>query len=730
MIIDVEIKHFHMACGLGGGAAGFNRGEARLGDLRAKFRCLGGIDVDPAACRDFESKVGVPATCIDLFSREQYIAFHGREPSADWREATPDDIRRAAGNEHPNIVFASYPCKGFSGLLSEKASRTDKYQALNQLTVRGMWLVLEAFKDNPPEFIIFENVPRIATRGRPLVDRIKGLHFAYQYVGDEDTHDCGELGGLGQTRKRFLLVFRHAPKVPNFLYQADRKPLRGVGEIIGDLPVPGPEPLLPMHRLPALHWKTWVRLAFVEAGKDWRSLNSLRVQDGMLADFGLAPDGYPHHGVLGVRPWEGEAAATVTGRSMPYTGSHSVADPRAAGEYNADVLGVRRWGKHTGTVPGRSSPTNGAHSVADPRVDTGGHDFHGMRVNAWVDTAGGITTQRSPGSSAQSVADPRVAGHERSVQMGVLPWQGRPAGVVTSKMFVGGGHHAIADPRPHRVLFNHAYRVVRYGETAPPVTGPGGAGGLAVADPRADGGFHGKGKYRVAPMNGQAGTVIGGSTTGQGAFAIADPRVDRQARRTTLGVAEWNEHSDSVRGESLPSNGTFAVSDPRPEFLQSGDREHYQTAGNYGVVPWEDHVGAIAAHGQHDNGRWSVADPRVASNEAAKSDDVLPGGNESVVCLILSLDNTWHRPFTTLELAALQGLVDPDEKLELDGLSDSAWRERIGNAVPPPAAAAIASVMGRALLGAWSGQTFMLSSEDIWVRPMVTAVMAAGPCPT
>jgi len=35
--------------------------------------------------------------------------------------------------------------------------------------------------------------------------------------------------------------------------------------------------------------------------------------------------------------------------------------------------------------------------------------------------------------------------------------------------------------------------------------------------------------------------------------------------------------------------------------------------------------------------------------------------------------------------AALQSLVDPEEYLELEGLSDSDWRERIGNTVPPDA---------------------------------------------
>jgi len=38
--------------------------------------------------------------------------------------------------------------------------------------------------------------------------------------------------------------------------------------------------------------------------------------------------------------------------------------------------------------------------------------------------------------------------------------------------------------------------------------------------------------------------------------------------------------------------------------------------------------------------------------------------------MIRSLDGTWHRPFNTLELAALRSLVDPEEPLDFDGLSD------------------------------------------------------------
>jgi hypothetical protein len=57
-----------------------------------------------------------------------------------------------------------------------------------------------------------------------------------------------------------------------------------------------------------------------------------------------------------------------------------------------------------------------------------------------------------------------------------------------------------------------------------------------------------------------------------------------------------------------------------------------------------------------------------------------------MVAVVQAFDGTWHRPFTTLGLVALQSLVGPEEQLELDGLADRAWRERIGTPplLPPP----------------------------------------------
>lgn len=629
MIIK-EIKHGHLFGAIGGGAKGFNRGQARLGNMVAKFRCVGSIDVDAAANRDFKRNVGIEATTMDLFDRSQYIAFHGKEPPSDWREATPADVRRAMHNEAPNIWFLSAPCKGFSGLLAENKSKTDKYQALNRLTLRGIWLALEAFSDDPAELMVFENVPRIATRGRHLLDQIVQLLQQFGYAVAETTHDCGELGGLAQSRKRFLLVARHVAKVPPFLYEPEKKSLKSVGSILERMPLPGDMRNGPMHRIPALQWKTWVRLAFVEAGSDWRSLNKLTVENGHLRDFLIVPE--MHGGALGVRQWS-EKTGVVAGRSMPHNGAFSVADPRSAAEaLQYQQYGVMRMEETAGAVIGVKSPGQGTFSVADPRGNSNLETTH-----------------------------------------------------------------------------KNVYRVVPFDSAAGTVTGGHGpsSGGQAVADPRSMTGFGGKGKYRVTDMGEPAGTVISGSTTGQGAFAVADMRPPSGPLFSKYAVTDWNNRSGTVIGGD--DQGAYAVADPRPGMVR-GKGDNYLTGGHYGVVPWESYSGAVSASANLDNGRWSVADPRM------------PEQTDKLICRIRSLDGTWHRPFTTLELAALQSLVDPEEYFELDGLSDQNWRERIGNAVPPDAAQAIAGVMGMTLLLAWSGETFILNSMPIWVQPVAIAL--------
>ena len=68
-MITKTIRHFHMFCGLGGGARGFNRARPVVGNCQAKFRTIGGIDVDVASIADFGRLSGVPGTVLDQIGR-------------------------------------------------------------------------------------------------------------------------------------------------------------------------------------------------------------------------------------------------------------------------------------------------------------------------------------------------------------------------------------------------------------------------------------------------------------------------------------------------------------------------------------------------------------------------------------------------------------------------------------------------------------------------------------
>lgn len=211
----------------------------------------------------------------------------------------------------------------------------------------------------------YSNVPRITIRGRWLIDQISALMNHYGYAVAETAHDCGEIGWLAQSRKRFLMVARNVAKVPPFLYEPEKKPLRSVGEVLSKAPLPGDPKAGPMHRLPMLTWKTWVRLAFVEAGGDWRTLNKLNIVDGKVADYALVREPQ-RNDYLGVVDWNAPAG-TITGDARPSKGRFAVADPRH--EFaREDTLGVKKWDESVGAISGKGGPTNGAYCVADPRV--------------------------------------------------------------------------------------------------------------------------------------------------------------------------------------------------------------------------------------------------------------------------------------------------------------------------------------------------------------------------
>ncbi len=367
-------------CGLGAGALGFLGAQVSLLGAGARFQSLGGLDLDAEACADFEKLTESPAWCVDVGT------------------VTADQLRDRYGERAPDVVFMSPPCKGSSGLLSAEKARSPKYRAMNGLALTWTRRMLEAWP-TPPKLVLLENVPRITTRASSMLKTLRAMLRQAGYVFHAGYHDCGELGGLAQHRRRFLLVARHARSIPPLLYQPPKRRVRGCGEVLGELPLPHAPEAGPMHVLPRLSWLNWVRLALIPAGGDWRDL------PGVLEDGEARRERWARHGVAA---WEHPTGAVAGSGS---NGPNAVADPRLALAPNAsrhwNKYAVAAWDDTAGTVIGATRPGSGAPNVADPRVKRA-YDA-GYAVLRWDQAARTIAGTSAVGCGAYAVADPRVA---------------------------------------------------------------------------------------------------------------------------------------------------------------------------------------------------------------------------------------------------------------------------------------------------------------------------------
>lgn len=368
--MDKKYKVLHLFCGIGGGSLGFGQAKEEYRGITGRFENICGIDADPQICEDYRRITGSRCEQIDLFDREQYTDFFDQEPPEEWEEMTPNRLRERVG-EIPDVVFLSPPCKGFSGLLSEKNSKTKKYQALNKLTVRSVWLTLEAYKEDLPALLIFENVPRITTRGKHFLDEIKKQLKFYGYEIDDQYHDCGTIGGLAQSRKRYLMIARNPAKLDSFVYLPPEYDLKTVGSVLETLPLPG-EKYGKMHQLPKLQWKTWVRLALIPAGGDWRDLETLdwenyRINQEPISDPRTGFKDSTHHNIYRVNRWD-TSCRTVTGAMRPNNGAICISDPRVKCKPRSGVYGVLKWDEAAKTITASADVHAGTAAIADPRV--------------------------------------------------------------------------------------------------------------------------------------------------------------------------------------------------------------------------------------------------------------------------------------------------------------------------------------------------------------------------
>lgn len=422
-------RSMHMFAGSGGDALGF---------AEAGFEVVG-LDLDPRACKDFRELTKRPAHVVDIAALE------------------PFDL--AMIGPCPDVLVLSAPCKSFSGLMSAKKAASDKYVEMSGLALRAIFLATEAWKVKP-RLILFENVPRIkGKRGAAMLEQLRKLLAGYGYKLDERTHDCGEIGGLAQHRRRYLLVARDPKTCPDFLREPPKLRVRSVAEELFRLPVPRPDSPDPMHVLPKASLVNLVRFASIRGGKDWkdipaqieicdctsneaRTMLSLELASKRAAKqnggHGVEAADAPAHAVVGrsdrqnsrgcvedlritCKPHNGHYGTVAADQPSQTIRAHHkhdrapsvVEDVRLAYDCRNGTMGTLDADEPADTVRGCHSVRQAPACVADLRVQWDPNTRAG-RPDCYAvldadEPSGAVRAKQTVYSSAASVADPRVS---------------------------------------------------------------------------------------------------------------------------------------------------------------------------------------------------------------------------------------------------------------------------------------------------------------------------------
>lgn len=653
--------------GGGGGALGGQRARAELFGRAAVVELLGGIDNEPRACADFEYLTGVPESCLDV------------------AKMTVEDLRRICPHV-PDIVFSSPPCKASSKLLPAKRSREPKYQAMSDLALVMTRLLLSAW-DSPPPLLVYENVPNITSRARAMLAELRRILRAAGYSIQDGFHDCGEVGGLGQRRKRWFFVARLERVLPFFLYKPPNRGVQPCWSVLSKLPAPGDPSGGPMHELPAISAINYARLWAIPAGGDWRDLRG---------------DATPRRRARWKPRSTGPLPFEPTGM-LVQIGADGTA-PDAALTTNTQLRG--RWGvldpeEPAGTVIGNARVNTGPFSIADERaplgmkVDPSRHTNHYV-VTPATEPARCITGATRPGNGALSVAAPLT-----SLQPELVPQAGNdglhygkyqvldpaePAPTVTGATRVGSGAPSIASVLlPARPAFDRAYSVLNPEEPSPTIATQTsvGCGGYAIPS-------------SVLPLK---------CEPRSGAYGVLDPE---QPSKTVVGAMKVDNSPAAVASRALPP-GYGVLSCEEARRIATGE-----IRAPFMVVDRSDPTTEIAIVDRLDRPayRWEVLPPLRKGSKPRRR-------RVNVPLVMLSADGTWHRPLTTLELSSLQGFpwMHNGKPLVLSGGSTK-QRETVGNAVPPPTAQAIIEQMLLCLLAADAGCFYLDSGgQGVWCKP-------------
>ena len=389
----------------------------------------------------------------------------------------------------------------------------------------------------------------------------------------------------------------------------------------------------------------------------------------------------------------------MRGKQLIQNTAASTDDPRLADHNHAGAYGMADAGKPAGVIRGAARVQNTHVSIDDARVGVDlpprkNRRLDGRGVEKSSEPAHAVIAEGSVSNTKASVSDARVAtSYERGpgAKSGILGVQpaGDPSKTILGAATVRNSPVSAADPRLTCTQRSDAYGV------------------QAGDEPSA--------------------TIVGNHCHDNVRGSLADARLavelDHTPRRGTMGVQVAAEPADTVRGNHSIRQAPGAVQDPRVAKGRKGRKGQAKPKPARLEVFYDDRGWPVPTHelARLDDGRLVLYGPAVDFKTTRPRGDLV----------FRAPDGTLHRPMTDAELALLMGFplgfefCGPSScsKAKEGDKPRTGRRKRIGNAVPPPTAYAIAMEMKATLVASMTGG-FRLSSGDVWVTPYTGALAA------
>lgn len=561
--------------------------------------------------------------------------------------------------ECPDVYGSSSPCIGFSGCLPEATSKTAKYQGFNSLALHGIQLGLEAWKG--------------AKTGRkvPGLIILENVPRIQSRGKDLLRHMIGLLHAEGYAVEMSThccgeLGKGVAQKRRRFLMVARHMPT-----VMDFLRKP------PQYKPLAIKEVLWQLPVPRPGGKGSHSLPALAALNHLrLACIPAGGDWRDLPSEVLLYPCESGELEAVTGIRWEH----------CAGRH-AGKLGVLDWSLPARTIIGKARVCNTWNAVADPRVGWN-PDLHGGRPDSYgvADPDAPSPTVRGKAliqNSKSSIPDPRVgvdlpARKKRQNGGFGVESSGQPAHAVIAEGTVRNTRASVADPR-------------------------------LTCKPR-------KGAYGVTGADEASATIVGHHAHDNGPASVADPRLDHAPRRGSHGVLAADQPADTIRGLHTVRQAPGSVQDPR--LAKTAKAKHVALQVRYDERGWPVPTHELV---RLDDGRLVLYGPAIDFASKRPRTDIV----------IRSVDGTNHRPMTDDELKLLQGFpldfvfCGPSScsKTKAGELPRTGRRKRIGNAVPPPTAEAIARECMATLVASAHGG-FRLASGLVWVSPEAAGLAA------